>query len=104
MCLLLCAVLVSLAGCAGTAAYQTAVDYADTAANLRYREHRVRAAYHQALHELSAQRRTMHRLLATCRDCLDGGEIEAPCWANLAVYLDCLERGVSDAVRRGAAL
>lgn len=103
-CLLLCAALVSLAGCAGTAAYLTAVDYADTAANLRYREHGVQAEYQQALHELGAQRRTMHRLLATYRDCVDGGALEALCWANLAVYLDCLEKGGTDAACRGAAL
>lgn len=101
--LLLCGALVTLAGCAGTAAYLTAVEYADTVANSRYREHIVLTEYYQALHELAAQRRTMHRLLATYRDCLAAGEIEALCWAELATYLDCLDAGNSDAACRGAA-
>ena len=96
----LCAALVTLAGCAGTAAYLTAVDYADIAANLKYRQDTVLTDYHQALRELAAQRRTMDRLLATYRDCLVTGEIEALCWADLAGYLDCLEAGSSDAVCR----
>ena len=103
VCLLLCAALVTLAGCAGTAAYLTAVDYADIAAYLRYRQHIVLTDYRQALHELVAQRRTMDRLLATYRDCLVAGGIEAVCWADLAAYLDCLEAGESDAVCRAVA-
>ena len=101
--LLLCAALVTLAGCAGTAAYLTAVDYADIAAYLRYRQHIVLTDYRQALHELAAQRHTMDRLLATYRDCLAAGEIEALCWADLAAYFDCLEAGSSDAVCRPVA-
>ena len=103
MCLLLCAAPVTLAGCAGTAAYLTAVDYADVAAYLRYRQHIVLTDYRQALHELAAQRRTMDRRLATYRDCLVAGEIEAVCWAGLAAYLECLEAGSSDAACRDAA-
>ena len=98
--LLVCTALVTLAGCAGTAAYLTAVDYADTAAYLRYRQHIVLTEYRQVVHELAAQRRTMDRLLATYRDCLVAGEIEAVCWADLAAYLDCLEARESDAVCR----
>jgi len=101
--LLLCAALVTLAGCAGTAAYLTAVDYADIAAYLRYRQQIVLTDYRQALHEFAAQRRTMDRLLATYRDCLVAGEIEAVCWADLAAYLDCLEAGESDAACRTVA-
>ena len=101
--LLLCTALVTLAGCVGTAAYLTAVDYADTAAHLRYRQQTVLTNYHQALHELAAQRRTMGRLLATYRDCLVAGKIEALCWTDVAGYLDCLETGESDAVCRAVA-
>ena len=100
---LLCAALVTLAGCAGTAAYLTAVDYADTAAYLKYRQETVVTDYRQALHELLAQRRTIDRLRATYRDCLVAGEIEAVCWADLTAYLDCLETGESDAACRTAA-
>ena len=101
--LLLCAVLVALAGCAGTAAYLTAVDYADIAAYLRYRQHVVLTDYRQALHELAAQRRTMDRLLAACRACLATGEVEALCWANLSAYRACLDAGGNDAACRGEA-
>ena len=98
--MLLCPPLVMLAGCVGTAAYLTAADHADTAAYLRYRQHRVVTDYSQALHELTAQRRTIDRLLATYRECLGAGEIEVVCWADLAAYFDCLEAGESDAVCR----
>ena len=101
--LLLCTALATLAGCVGTAAYLTAVDHADTAAYLKYRQHAVLTDYRQALHELTAQRRTIDRLLATYRDCLVAGEIEAVCWADLAAYLDCLEAGESDAACRAVA-
>lgn len=101
--MLLCAALATLAGCVGTAAYLTAVDHADTTAYLRYRQHLVVADYRQALHELAAQRRTINRLLATYRDCLVAGEIEAVCWVDLAAYLDCLEGGESDAACRTVA-
>jgi len=98
--LLLCAALVTLAGCVGTAAYFTALDYADLAAYLKHRQNTVRADYRQLLHELAAQRRTMRRLLVTYRDCLAAGEIEALCWADVAAYLDCLEAGDGDVVCR----
>ena len=98
--LLLCAALLTLAGCVGTAAYLRAVDHADTAAYLRYRQHLVVTDYRQALHELAAQRRTIDRLLATYRECIAAGQMEAVCWADLAAYFDCLEAGESDAVCR----
>ena len=101
--MLLCAALITLAGCVGTAAYLTAVDHADLAASLRQRQHTILADYRQALHELAAQRRTINRLLATYRDCMVAGEIEALCWADLAAYLDCLEAGESDAACRTVA-
>lgn len=42
-------------------------------------------------------------LLATSRECLDAGEVEALCWANLVAYRDCLDAGGSDAACRGEA-
>ena len=74
---------------------------ADDAAWMKYRSQARLTAHRQLERDLTAQKRTTDRLLATYRECLSAVGTRGACWHSLPLYRTCLAAGGSDAGCRG---